>query len=184
MRMEGGSGLGAARATELGRQLFYKVDEDRNGVLSKREVRDSGLFRKLGVAMTAQDEKAKFDEADVNKDGVLSRHEGEALITAAVMGNPMAAIAAMLMTRDLQAFPYAQEAPGPAASSAEDEAEAAEDAPPAHVNAESLATGEQAAADVAIVRKGHAAYVAAQKAMTTAVVKAALTEAVEPGKSE
>lgn len=111
MRTDGGGGIGPARAMELGRKVFYKADSNRDGVITPRELRDSGVAVKMGLLANGKTEKDIIAAADRNKDGVLSRYEGEQLFTSAAAGSAVAAIAASLMTQDIASFPYAQEAP-------------------------------------------------------------------------
>jgi hypothetical protein len=95
---------------ELGRKVFYKADANRDGVITPRELRDSGVAVKMGLLANGKTEKDIIADADRNKDGVLSRYEGEQLFTSAASGSAVAAIAASLMTEDIASFPYAQEA--------------------------------------------------------------------------
>ena len=108
MRIEGGGGIGVAKAMSLGRKVFAKVDENRDGVITARELRASAVVHKMGLAGPGESEKQWMARVDANKDGVLSRKEAEAAFTAAAHAKPEAAIAATLLTQGMAEFPYAQ----------------------------------------------------------------------------
>lgn len=124
MGIGGGGGVGVAKAASLGRKVFAKVDDNRDGVIAPRELKASGVIHKMGLGAPGESEKQWMARVDANKDGVLSRHEAEAAFAAAAHGKAGAAIAAMLMTEGMAAFPYTQEA------EEEDPAETSPDAAP------------------------------------------------------
>ncbi len=121
MRIEGGGGIGVAKAMSLGRKVFAKVDENRDGVITPRELRASAVVHKMGLAGPGESEKQWMARVDANKDGVLSRKEAEAAFAAAANAKPGAAIAATLLTQGMAEFPYVQpeaEEPAPAEEAA------------------------------------------------------------------
>jgi len=85
--------VGAARLapqiSQLHRKLFARLDSDRDNRISFGEMRDSGILRKVGAARTDADERAAFDKADTNHDGVLSRGESFELFNGLMQGSGM-----------------------------------------------------------------------------------------------
>ena len=77
----------APQIAQLHRKLFARLDENRDNRLSLGEMRDSGILRKTGVARTDAEEKAAFDKADTNHDGVLSRGESFDLFNGLMQGS-------------------------------------------------------------------------------------------------
>ena len=77
----------APQIAQLHRKLFARLDGDRDNRLSFGEMRDSGILRKTGVARTDAEEKAAFDKADTNHDGVLSRGESFDLFNGLMQGS-------------------------------------------------------------------------------------------------
>jgi Ca2+-binding EF-hand superfamily protein len=113
MRVQSGGGIGMAKAQTLGRQVFAKVDENRDGVLTAREVRTSAVATRMGLLGPGESQKQWMERLDRNRDGVLSRHEAEGAFAAAAFGSAVAAIAAMVMTEGMAAFPDQQDSPTP-----------------------------------------------------------------------
>jgi hypothetical protein len=100
MRAEGAAGL-APQIAGLTRKLFARLDGNQDNRVSLQEVKHSGILRKLGQARSDAEEKAVFDKADTNRDGVLSRGESFAFFNGLMQGSPEAlALITMLVAND------------------------------------------------------------------------------------
>ena len=82
------------------RKLFARMDRDQDNRVTLRELRASGLLRKVVPELNETAETNIFDHADVDGDGVLSRAEAHTLFQRIMRAPGAETILAALVAND------------------------------------------------------------------------------------
>jgi hypothetical protein len=106
MRLEsvGGAGTVPLKGVMPGKvchKLFKKMDRNHDGVVSRDEARQSGVFKFLDIAKTADEEKKVFDKIDSNHDGGMSEGESTAFFSELFARSKKAFALATLFVADV-----------------------------------------------------------------------------------
>ena len=98
----------AAMASDLSRRLFDKLDRDHDGRVTRQEMHDAGILKKVGVARTDEEETRTFDGIDANHDDSLSESESFSYFSSLMQASPEALVA---ITAELAKDPEEERSP-------------------------------------------------------------------------
>lgn len=98
----------AAMASDLSRRLFDKLDKDHDGRVTRQEMHDAGILKKVGVARTDEEETRTFDGIDANHDDALSESESFSYFSSLMQASPEALVA---ITAELSKDPEDERSP-------------------------------------------------------------------------
>ncbi len=98
----------AAMASDLSRRLFDKLDKDHDGRVTRQEMHDAGILKKVGVARTDEEETKAFDGIDANHDDSLSESESFSYFSSLMQASPEALVA---ITAELARDPEDERSP-------------------------------------------------------------------------
>jgi len=87
-----------ATISRLHRKLFDKLDANHDGRVSAREMKESGVLRKVGVSHSDEEDRRVFETIDTDKDGALSAGESFGFFASLMSNSPEALIAITAMT--------------------------------------------------------------------------------------